>query len=110
MHRKVQITLVISAVAFLSACASPQQIAEQARQQQYQAQLAKMEYESRMNSKCANYGFKSGTTEFAQCLQQAEQQESMDNAVKFQQNVQNQQYRQQQFQKAQCYFSGRMDC
>ena len=110
MYHKAKITLLISAVTLLSACASPQQMAAQARQQQYQAQQERIAYESRLTSKCTNYGFKPGTTAFAQCLQQAEQQESMDNAVKFQQNVQNQQVQQQQFKKAQCYFSGRLDC
>ena len=61
-------------------------------------------------NKCEGYGFKSGTTAFAQCLQQAEQQLVIENAMRAQQNYQSQQYQQQQFKKAQCYFSGKWDC
>jgi hypothetical protein len=77
--------------------------------QAYQAAIA----ESKMK-KCDGYGFKRGTTPFAQCMQQVEQQQamqdSMDLAIQIQQNEINRQFQQEQFRKAQCHFSGRMDC
>jgi len=61
-------------------------------------------------SKCDGFGFRRGTTEFSQCLQQAEQQELLNNAVQMQQNQINQQNQQRHFRAAQCYASGRFDC
>jgi len=75
----------------------------------YQAAIA----ESKMK-KCDGYGFKRGTTPFAQCMQQIEQQQaiqdSMDLSIQIQQNEIFRQTQQDHFRKAQCHFSGRMDC
>lgn len=69
--------------------------------------------ESKMK-KCDGYGFKRGTTPFAQCIQQIEQQQamqdSMDLSIQIQQNEIARQTQQEYFRKAQCHFSGRMDC
>jgi hypothetical protein len=60
--------------------------------------------------KCDAYGFKRGTTPFAQCLQQVEQQESIDAANAMQANELARQNQERLFRKSQCYFSGRLDC
>jgi hypothetical protein len=94
----------------LVGCASPEQQAAYQRQQQWQAeQNQRNAYQSLVN-KCESYGFKRGTTPFAQCLQQAEQQAVIERAMRDQQNRQALQQQQQQFRKAQCYFSGKWDC
>ena len=75
----------------------------------YQAAIA----ESKMK-KCDGYGFKRGTTPFAQCMQQIEQQQamqdSMDLSIQIQQNEIFRQTQQDHFRKAQCYATGRMNC
>ena len=69
--------------------------------------------ESKMK-KCDGYGFKRGTTPFAQCMQQIEQQQamqdSMDLSIQIQQNEIFRQTQQDHFRKAQCYATGRMNC
>jgi hypothetical protein len=45
-----------------------------------------------------------------QVEQQQAMQDSMDLAIQIQQNEINRQFQQEQFRKAQCHFSGRMDC
>ena len=60
--------------------------------------------------KCDAYGFKRGTTPFAQCLQQIEQQEAIDSANQMQANELNRQASERQWRKTQCYASGRLDC
>ena len=102
--------VAISLALFLVGCASPQQQAAYQYQQQSQAEQNQRNAFQSLVNKCEGYGFKSGTTPFAQCLQQAEQQLVIENAMRAQQNYQSQQYQQQQFKKAQCFFSGKWDC
>ena len=91
-------------------CASPEEQA--AREQQRQA----ADEQSRKNAfrslikKCEGYGFQRGTTPFAQCLQQAEAQKKMDEAVKLQADELARQDSARRWRKAQCYASGRLDC
>jgi outer membrane biogenesis lipoprotein LolB len=108
---KILFLLIFIANFYLYGCASPAQQAASQRQKQWQAeQNQRNAYQSLVN-KCEGYGFKSGTTAFAQCLQQAEQQVVIENAMRAQHNYQSQQQQQQQqFKKAQCYFSGKWDC
>lgn len=61
-------------------------------------------------ARCEGYGFKRGTTPFAQCMQQAEQQESMNNMLNMQQNELNRQEQERNLKKSQCYFSGKLNC
>jgi len=77
----VKITLAFLFVALLAACSTPEQIAERDRQNQYRAQLAQQAYVERLAGKCDSYGFQRGTTAFAQCMQQVEQQQSIENAM-----------------------------
>ena len=72
-----------------------------------QKQSAKIEM---FRQRCDGYGFKRGTTEFSQCLQQAGQQQTMDNAVQLQANELNRQNQERLFRKSQCYSTGRLDC
>lgn len=72
-----------------------------------QKQMAKVEM---FRQRCDGYGFRRGTTEFSQCLQQAEQQQTMDNAVQMQANELNRQNQERLFRKSQCYLTGRLDC
>ena len=60
--------------------------------------------------KCDGYGFQRGTATFAQCMQQIEQQESMDSAIQMQQNAISSQEQQRLLKQSQCFFSGRMNC
>ena len=61
-------------------------------------------------SKCDTYGFRRGTNQFAQCLQQAERQQSIDDAIETQQYQYDRQRREQLFRQSQCHFSGRTNC
>ena len=72
-----------------------------------QQQMSKLQY---FQSRCDAYGFKRGTTEFAQCLQQAEAQQSMDNSIQMQQIQNNNINAQENFRRAGCYATGRLDC
>ena len=84
------------------------QASEKEQQQKIQQQqIARMES---FKSRCDAYGFKRGTTEFAQCLQQAEAQQSMDNSIQMQQFEIDRRSSQENFRKAQCYATGRLDC
>ncbi len=65
--------------------------------------------ESKMK-KCDGYGFKRGSTPFAQCLQQIENQELMDASVQMQRNELNRQEQERNIQKSQCFLAGRWDC
>jgi hypothetical protein len=78
---------------------------ERMAQQQIEQQKRNARY-----SKCDSYGFKRGTTPFAQCLQQTEQQESIDAANQMQANELARQNQERLFRKSQCYASGRLDC
>jgi hypothetical protein len=81
MKHKAIITLAFLFATLLAACSTPEQIAERDRQNQYRARLAQQAYVERLAGKCDSYGFQRGTTAFAQCMQQAEQQQSIDNAM-----------------------------
>lgn len=52
---------------------------------------------ARLTARCQQYGFQTGTTAFAQCLQQAEQQETVNNAILWQQDQQQRQQVQDAF-------------
>ena len=60
--------------------------------------------------KCDGYGFQRGTAAFAQCMQQIEQQESMDSAIQMQQNELNRQEQERNLIRTQCYLSGKLIC
>ena len=113
---KIPLRLLISGVILclplisLVGCASRAQRDAYDRQQQLQAEQARRNAFQSLVNKCEGYGFKRGTTPFAQCLQQAEQQAVMEGAMLYQQNLQAQQQQEQMFRKAQCHFSGKMDC
>jgi len=86
MKLSLKISVVVSACSLLPACATPEQRAAYERQQQYQAeqariqaQQARQQYLSQLGSKCAQYGFKTGTDAYAQCVQNAEQQDEARN-------------------------------
>ncbi|CAN1538385.1 hypothetical protein MCEMIEM12_01649 [Burkholderiaceae bacterium] len=70
-------------------------------------QMAEME---ELRDTCDKYGFKRGTTEFSNCLQQAASQKKMDDALMMQANELNRQNQERQMRKTQCYASGRLDC
>lgn len=106
MNQASKIFALSFLLSILSGCVSPEQRAayrEQARQYE------QSRFEA-LRNKCLQYGFQSGTTAFAQCLQQAEQQEIMTNAIRLQQEEQYQQQQRDTFRRAQCYFAGRLDC
>ena len=60
--------VAISLALFLVGCASPQQQAAYQYQQQSQAEQNQRNAFQSLVNKCEGYGFKSGTTAFAQCL------------------------------------------
>ena len=109
MYSKVEVALLLGSVLLLAACATPEQRAAQARQQQYQAaQAQRNAIENRriylvgLGKKCVEYGFKTGTTAYAQCIQNAEQQNEAfiqnQNAINYQQSQQDRQNLQNAFQ------------
>lgn len=124
MSYKSKIAFTFIFVTFLVGCTTPEQAQYQAQQRQYQAQQAQLQaqqareaYFVNLNAKCDGYGFQRGTTAFAQCLQQAEQQDSMDSALRMQrdalfiqQNAISNQQQQPAFQQANCFASGRLNC
>lgn len=110
MNQSSKILILILFSSVLSGCASPEQRAAYEREQQEQARQMEQSRVAALRNKCLQYGFKSGTTQFAQCLQQAEQQEAMNNAIRWQQNQEVNRERQEAFKRAQCHFTGRMDC
>ena len=81
--------------------------AKEARDIQVQQQQAT---QNRYLSKCDGYGFTRGTTAYAQCLQQAETQDSIDSANQMQANELHRQNQERLFRKSQCYLSARTDC
>ena len=87
---------VLSLVVVIGACASPEEIKknQELRAKQYRAQL---EY------KCDALGFKSGTTAYAQCLQQADRDAIHDERAR---NERSNCY----FRMSQCFSTGRLDC
>ena len=110
MKYKVKITLVFIFATLLAGCTTPEQRAEKDRQAQYRAQQAQQANTARLNAKCAGYGFQRGTTAFAQCMQQAEQQDSVDSAIQMQQNELNRQEQERNLIRTQCYLSGKLIC
>ena len=89
--------LAVVTALLLTACASPQQRAAYAEQQRYQAEQARNAHFEGLTARCQQYGFQTGTTAFAQCLQQAEQQEIVNNAIRWQQDQQQRQQVQDAF-------------
>ena len=75
-------------LALLSSCASPEQQAAERQQQLAQSAQRQRVMIERLSAKCQQYGFQQGTNAFANCLQQAEQQEDMNNALMWQQQQQ----------------------
>jgi hypothetical protein len=75
---------LLMASAILLACATPEEQAVKRREQQIEKENARKIFLLTLSKKCKDYGFKSGTTEFSQCLQQAEQQEILSRSVKLQ--------------------------
>lgn len=88
--------ILFMGATLLMGCASDADIHR--RQQEF----LRVKY-SQIQSACDRYGFKSGTVAYSQCLQQQEAQWNSDYNDSVRQT-------QQQFKKAQCYFSGRLDC
>lgn len=81
------------------------------RQHEYEEKRAAEQLKlNARNAKCDSYGFRRGTSQFSQCLQQAEQQESIDAANQMRLNEINRQAQDRQWRKTQCYASGRLDC
>ena len=54
---------------FLVGCLSPQQIRENERRAQQQAQAQRIMEMNAIRNKCVEFGFKRETSEFAQCVQ-----------------------------------------
>ena len=105
--------LVISAL-LLQGCSSVErdqaatQRAIESRAQQIRAMA------QQINERCAGYGFQPGTTAFSQCLQnevhQAEAIQQSRNMMIQQGDAQAARDQQEQFRRAQCYATGRLDC
>ena len=89
----------------LSGCASPEERSAYQRQQQWQAQQAEQTRVGALMGKCDGYGFSRGTPQFSQCLQQAEQQQVLENAIYQQQNPPI-----NWFKASSCFLTGRLDC
>ena len=75
----------------LLACSTPKEQAEQRRQERIEREIVKIKkeearqrYIAKLSKKCRGYGFKAETTEFAQCLQKAEQQDLLSSSVHLQ--------------------------
>jgi hypothetical protein len=83
--------LTLVAIIFMTGCGStPEQRARYAQEQRDRAYLAQVERQKAqerwmdgLKDKCANYGFKQGTSEFSQCLMQTDQQQRAANAAWF---------------------------
>ena len=75
---------LLMASAILLACATPEEQAVKRKEQQIEKENARKIFLLTLSKKCKDYGFKAGTTEFYQCLQQAEQQEILSRSVKLQ--------------------------
>ena len=105
MKCKVKIALMFLSVILLVGCATPAERAAQEHKKSIEVWSKNYRAQQDRQEKCSGYGFQSGTTAFAQCLQQAEQQESMDKAIMLQQSRQLEAERQEHFRRAQCYAS-----
>lgn len=74
---------LIALVLCFSGCSTPEEQAAY-RQQRIEKENERKKQLTRLSKKCRDYGFKNDTTEFSQCLQQAEQQETLERSVKLQ--------------------------
>ena len=110
MKHKVKIALIFIFATLLAGCTTPEQRAEQDRQEQYRAQQAQLANTARLNAKCAGYGFQRGTTAFAQCMQQAEQQQAMDSVLLMQKNELDRQEKERIDHRNKCWAMGKLDC
>ena len=110
MNTKIKITFALIFVTLLIGCTTPERRAELDRQAQYRAQQAQDEYVERLNSKCVGYGFQRGTTAFAQCMQQAEQQESMNSALQLQKTELERQEKVRKDHQTKCWLLGKLEC
>jgi len=88
----IHIIAMLIFVLLITACSTPQEKAAQRRQQRIEMENEKIEIEktrqrflAKLSKKCRDYGFKAETNEFAQCLQQAEQQDLLARSVQLQQ-------------------------
>jgi hypothetical protein len=110
MKHKVKIALMLMFATFLVGCTTPEQRAEKDRQKQYRAQEAEQANTARLNVKCAGYGFQRGTTAFAQCMQQAEQQQAMDAALQMQKDELDRQEKERIKHRNKCWLLGKLEC
>ena len=94
----------------LVACESTQHRLAREEEANRQAVADRATYLRSLGDRCSQYGFKPGTPPFAQCIQNAEQQDNAQRANMIQLNMQSQQLQQQQFQRAGCFATGRLDC
>ena len=107
-------TSLVFSVLLLQGCSTVEsdqaatQRAVEARAQQIRAVA------QQINQRCAGYGFQPGSTAFAQCLQnevhQAEAIQQSRNMMIQQGDAQAARDQQEQFRRAQCYATGRLDC
>ena len=91
-----------------------QAVAQQARDDQEQQRRAEVARVDQVKQRCAVYGFQPGTPAFSQCLQnevhQAEAIQQSRNMMIQQGDAQAARDQQEQFRRAQCYGTGRLDC
>ena len=105
-----KIILALMIVNMLVACESTQRRIAREEEANRQAIADRAVYLRNLGDRCSQYGFKQGTPPFAQCIQNAEQQDDAQRANMMQLNMQSQQLQQQQFQRASCFATGRLDC
>ena len=110
MKHTVKIALVFIFATLLAGCTTPEQRAEKDRQKEYREQQAAQANTALLNAKCAGYGFQRGTTAFAQCMQQAEQQQSMDSALQMQKNELDRQEKERIKHRNKCWLLGKLEC
>lgn len=110
-------TSLLFSVLLLQGCdtvASDQAAAQRARDAQEQQRRSAADWLQQVKQRCAGYGFQPGSTAFAQCLQnEAHQAEAMQqgrNLMIQQGDAQSARDQQEQFRRAQCYGTGRLDC
>lgn len=83
---------------------------EESRQAAENAQQAQQALLQKFRFKCDAYGFKSGTTEYSVCLQQAEQQELLNSTMQMQLDQARYLNSQENFRRASCLLLGKWDC
>ena len=89
----MKIFYIISLLIFtqqLTACSTPEERAAEIKQQKAEQKIARQKYIAKLSNKCKEYGFKPATPEFSQCLQTAEQQDTLERSVYLQQQQLNQ--------------------